>query len=532
MDMNNIFIDMTQSKDTLNKWFRSIPIDDWSPLESDVIAVTVKNAIIFPVSKFFDLEPTKSLDSFMMIPKRCYNSDEVRNHICHYVNYFEAIYDTEHEYLFQIYRIKSMIDYGIVYNDSVSVYTKDHFVHDILTYILSDSMYDKVWELVEDNYTLCLSYKNKTNEALQYSDRHGKYFMEISFFQNLVIPLIMHFCYKNKINGSKIDEMIFEMFNHLFDQYINQAAMQRRGLKPADMFSKLYETVNTTMLGDFKNNKPLWEKCEIRGMNPTINTNDAINTAIMQVMPKFKFNNNMIMYTITSIRNAIKFTIDIRYEYDFTSLSNSKRDGEDNTSQFDKYEAHLIKTDEGLLIQNDFRARKVMETIIAKFGPFEEDEINFYRKELIKNGRPLINKFQQNLINNMFFKYFGDTYSINSINARDYVILMISAKRILLRSGMKILPYIIAGNIQRISTRTTLCKKELVKLESSEYYKDILRKYNNDERKTKLILSNIATMLSSNFTVIDYYDKELNGINIIMDSDIIINEFLMFVLQI
>ena len=106
-----------------------------------------------------------------------------------------------------------------------------------------------------------------------------------------------------------------------------------------------------------------------------------------------------------------------------------------------------------------------METIRAKFGPFDNDEIQFYKKELTKNGRPIVNKFQQNLINDMFYKYFGDTVSINSINADEYIILMITAKRILERHGMILLPYIISGVVLKISTRTSLCKKELIKLE-------------------------------------------------------------------
>lgn len=511
-------------------------VDEWYPSREDRIFEQVKNAIILPVSSFFGIEQSKVLDSFMLTPKRCYNSDEVRMHICLYLNYFEKYYDKEHELLFYMFRIKQLIDTGYIDNNGImyKAYQLQDFYNDIRTYILSDSMYNKTWRMVEDNYQLDLNYKNKNNEGLQYTNQHGKYFMEMSLFMNMLIPLIMHFVYRNKIiSTDKVNEIIFTIYNWLFGEYTDVNAMARRNLQPADMYAKLYETASTTMQSHYKSNKILWTISEIRGYSPTINANDAINTVIMQVMPKYTYNGNVITYNITSIRNNIKYNIsDISYEYDYTSLSSSKRDGEDNTSQFDKFEAHLIKTDEGLLIQNDFRAEKVMNSIIAKYGPFEQSEIEFYKNNLIKHGRPVINRFQQNLINNMFYKFFGDTVSINSINAEQYIILMIAAKRILLADQMRLLPYIIASNIQQISSRTTLCKKELIKVEQSEYYNDILKKYNGDDKKIKQILALIATMLSSKFSIIDYYDADIHGMDIKMESDILIDEVLRFIIQI
>lgn len=516
-----------------NYWAR---VDEWCPLYEDTIFKQVKNAIILPVSEFFSVEESKVLDSFMLMPKRCYNSDEVRRHICQYLNYFEKFYDKEHELLFYMFRMKQLIDLGYIdqAGNFIRNYSLDDFKRDIKLYILSDSMYSKTWRMVTANYQLNLSYKNKANEGLQYSNRHCMYFLEMSLFMNMIIPLMMHFIYRNRIlSTEKVNDIIFEIYNWLFDKYTNPAEMAKRGLQPADMYAKLYETASTTMKSHYKANKVLWDMSEIRGYTPTINANDSVNTVIMQVMPKYTFNGNVITYNITSVRNNIKYNIsDISYEFDYVSLSSSKRDGEDNTSQFDKFESHLIKTDESLVVQNDYRAEKVMNSIIAKYGPFEQEEINFYRNELKKHGRPVINRFQQNLIFNMFYKHFGDTVSINSINAEQYVILMIAAKRILLADQMRLLPYIIASNLQQLSQRTTICKKEFAKLEQSEYYGMILNKYNGDEKKIKQIYSLIATILSSKFTVIDYYDQSINGIEIKMESDILIDEILRFIIQI
>ena len=510
-------------------------VDEWCPYPEDEIFTECKNSIILPVSKFFGLKESKVLDSFILTNKRCYNSEEIRWHICHYLNYFEKYFDKEHELLFYIYRMKQLIDTGYILQDGSTVpYTLDNFYYDIKTYILSDSMYSKVWNMVECNYNLDLNYKNKNNEGLQYNNNHGKYFMEISMFMNILIPLIMHFLFRNRImDVNRMHEIIFTIYNWLFDMYIDVNKMHSRGLQPADMWAKLYETASTTMTSHAKANQVLWDMSELRGYSPTINANDSINTVIMQVMPKYTYSGNVVTYNISSVRNNIKYNIsDISYEYDYSSLSSSKRDGEDNTSQFDKFEAHMIKTNEGLQICNDYMATMTMQSIISKYGPFEQDEIDYYRHSLIKNGQPLINKFQQKLVNDMFYKFFGNTMSPNCINGDQYIILMIAAKRILLNDSMKLLPYIIASNVVQISTRTTLCKKELVKVEQSEYYFDICRKFNGDEKLIKSVLSLIATILSSRFNIIDYYDKSIDGMEIRMESDILIDEVLRFILQI
>jgi hypothetical protein len=536
-------MDIAEICHSTNYW---VEVDKWTPLLEDRIFNETKNAIILPVSKFYGLkEDSILLDNFILIPKRCYNSDEVRGHIVKYLNYFERFYDIEHELLFYIYRIKILIDMGIDYKDVNgnkvhAEYSLENFLNDIKTYILSDSIYKKTWKMVEDNYSLELNYKNKANEALQYCDRHGKYLMEISIFQNILIPLLMHFVYKNKLSTSTntVNKIIFTVYNWLFDVYKDYNVMAKRGLQPADIFQKLYETAITTMNAHYKTNKILWEMSSIRGFCPTINANDAIDIVIMQVIPKYTFKGNVISYNISSIRNNIKYNIsDIGFEYDFVSLSSSKRDGEDNTSQFDKFEAHLQKTDEGLALQNDFRAEVIMDKITKLEGGVSKKEIDFYRKALIKNGQFLVNKFQQNLVNNIFYKYFGDTVSINSINADDYITLIVIGKRILLRSGMKLLPYIVSSAVVKISTRTGVCKKELMKIEQSEYYSALKRKYNGNEKIMKQIFSLIATTLSSSFKIIDYDEDnekagKYNGKDVVMENDIIIDEMIRFIIAI
>lgn len=183
-----------------------------------------------------------------------------------------------------------------------------------------------------------------------------------------------------------------------------------------------------------------------------------------------------------------------------------------------------------------------MERIKLLYGPFTDDEINFYLHEL-GDFDAAINPFQKKLIFNLFFKFFGDTQSANAINRIDYIILMIAAKRILLNNNMVMLPYIISSRVDKLIGRKTVNKRDLVKIESSSLYPEVLKQYQEpvnqyltntgvayDNRIIKDLLGMIGTVLSSDFTIIDYNDPEINGKKIEVIPDIIIEEFLMFIL--
>ena len=191
---------------------------------------------------------------------------------------------------------------------------------------------------------------------------------------------------------------------------------------------------------------------------------------------------------------------------DFVSLSSSKRD-EDLNSEFDRFESFLVKRNEALYIQNKVNSQETMKTIEKLYGPFDQEEIEFYMKSLYSPiTDSIINSFQKSLVFNLFYKYFGNPESINSINKEDYVKLLISAKRILQANNMVILPYIISSKVERLVTRNNVNKKEFVKLEMSPYYALMMEKYKND-KIIKYVLYLIATILCSEFRIIELHER-------------------------
>ena len=197
-------------------------------------------------------------------------------------------------------------------------------------------------------------------------------------------------------------------------------------------------------------------------------------------------------------------------------------------SEFDKFESYTTKADSSLAMQLQIGAEESMDLIRMKYGPFDKEEINFFKRRLADDGIVKVNSLQKMLVFNLFYKYFGDLESTNCINLDDYITLILAARRILEENGMYLLGAIVSSRVVRLATRKSVNKKEMTKLENSELYETIKNKYKN-EKIIKQILSIIAALLSSDFEYIDYQDPEINGKNIIVTSEIASEEVLMYV---
>lgn len=500
----------------MNPVVQQIPlVDEWTPSPEQIIFTNSKNLIMAPLSSFYRLEEgNNKINYFMVNPKKSYNSDDLRNHNCHYLNYFETYYDNEKEYFTNLAHIKFLIDCYPEYN-------KENLIYDLNRYILQQSIFGKVSTMVDRNYSLSLSYKSANNPQLQYTDNHAKALMQMSILMNLCIPLITHFAYIRRIPD--IDEFLLDIYDYI---------IYAPPFSHVDIPAKLYETSISNVLKNEKNNAIIWQKQDIRGKDTVTHSMGAVRNIILNIMPKYTFDKSMVSLNYTSIQKSNKFQVtDIAYEFTYIALSSSKREGEDNASEFDKYEQNMTKQNEALYLQSKVNSQFTMKKIERQWGPFDPEEIRFFKKELRNENGEIINGFQKQLIFNLFYKYFGDTASINAINEDDYVKLMLVARKMLRNDMMVFLPYIISSKVEKIVGRKTLNKKELLKMEQSQYYPMIQDKYKND-KLIKQILGTIATIITSTFHIIDYNDRELNGKLISIEPDIIIEEALLYILLI
>lgn len=497
-----------------NKLFNKMDIplvDKWIPLPEDQIFKTVKGVLVLPVSQFFGIE-NNSLDQFILTSKRCYNNKKMLNHLPKYMNYFEKFFDIDKELLVNIYRIKYLIDYEPSYNE-------DSFLNDIRIYFMSESIIRKSWYMNEYNYMLSLDIKNYNNNnvSLLYNDKHAKILMWMSLMINMMIPTITHFIFVRNILDS--NEFILRVYDIML-KYIND----NMGV---NIYGKLYDTVTTNVERNVKDNGILWDMQIIRGVNPTTHTINTINNILLNILPKYRYDSNLISLNYSSIRLNIKYQIDVGYDYNFIPLRSYKRDIDQN-SEWDKFESLQVRSNESLHIQNSSNAKIAMKYIEYTYGPFDDNEIKYYSERLKNDDGEIINSFQKYLIFNLFYKLFGIPISAYNINKEDYIKLMISAKKLLLANNMVILPYIISSKIERLQNKKSINKKELTYIQKLPFYKNIIDKYKNPKIE-KYIFSIIGTILTSDFVIIDYYNKEIDGKKIVNIPEIISEEILMYI---
>lgn len=497
---------------------KMIYVDEWQPTEDQILFRYSKNSIILPIANYYKMNYAVGetpLDHFIMSPKRCYN--KIKDHFCRYLNYFESYYDREKE-LFVIYaKIKFILDYNFC--------TKEDFFQMLDLYIFRNAFLKyKVRLMNEDNYRLSLAeYKNEKDPILCYTNVHGKLLMELSLFQKLIIPLISHYIYTQKIPKHQIEEFILESFDLVVRMYDDNV----------DVVNKIFETALSKTANLGKENSLLFDKQEIRqGKTVTIHSLDSMESIFICLSPKYIYALNPVAFNYRSIHNNVENNItDIGYEYDYIKLNSSDRD-EDNNSPIDKFEAYLIKQDEELYIQNKVNFDSTMERIKREFGPFDNDEIKFYYKELTKNNKNLRNMFQENLILNLFYKYFGDPRSSNGFNNIEYIIMMLAAKKLLINSSMVILPEIISGRITRFINKKNMNKKELFKLSNSSTYAEMQKLYNGNPKIEAYIQSIIASIISSEFQIISYTNPDINGLKIDTIPEYVCEEVCLYVTMI
>lgn len=511
-----------------------IPVDEWVQPEESAFFTERKGVIIAPIHSFYGLAEGNPIDYFSMTVKKCYNRDakmnpdgtvkdtSFREHCTKYMNYFETFYDTDHLLLAFYARIKYFID---AYPDQ---YNERAFRTDLYRYFISfkDSriFHYGLDRMNRDNYVKMTSlYKNTKNPCLEYKDIHALALMEASLLQCIIIPLISHYMYIHKTPSQDIQNFLMVCFDPIYNMMYDKYGI--------DLKNKLYETIITNIGKNKTYNPTLWDMQAIRGINPTIHAANTMQIVITQIVPKYKYCENIISFNSNAIKTEIIYKIIGRsYEYDLIPVSSSERD-EDNNSQTDKFEAYMIKQNEALAMQLRVNCKEEMKILEQTYGPFSEAEINFYIKELSKNGN-VKTPFQNQLISYLFMKDFGDTSSIKYVNIRDYVILMLAAKRKLQLNGLYLLAEIVSSRVKKIVARKTVNKAILLRMKMSENYEKVLNKYRDENILEETLFGFIAKTIASEFTTIDPTDSNLNGRPIEINKYLISEQFLLYALMI
>lgn len=250
-----------------------------------------------------------------------------------------------------------------------------------------------------------------------------------------------------------------------------------------------------------------------------------------------KYDESVIGYNKTVIKFQINYFIKEQYEKNLTEVTIMKNN--DGLSGVDKMAMNLDKYDEGATIISDINIYTTIRRVL-EMHDFEitEDEVNYYMDHLV------VNNLQMEYIHSFYAGYFGNQQDLTLLGKRNYVILMLIMKKIMLLDfgynmdnqddvAMAVFPYILTGNLEdRIVNHMIRDAKLSAYLDNSYKYQRLVEdeyEYAQQiEGKENLIKQKLSTITNTRFTYVTYEAPELTGVTIEYDKYQIADEYLSF----
>ena len=490
-------------------------LEGWDiPDQYKYLKVQDKN-IIIEFDKFLDVSPL--INTFYLRYKDSYISK--LNLITHYINYFIEFYDTDKELILNYLYIKHWIDVG---NDRKR--SRKEFIKLLYTMVITDSIYEKVKKMVDDNYRIDLTQTNTENikysESLEFTNRHAKLLLLISIVIKILIPVILHYVamYKDKKEIHNLHlyyKPIFDMVEE--NEHVN-------------LYGKLYNSINVKVSLSETKNKIIWDKYEMEQEDTATYTEELLDkNIIVDNVFKYLFVKNIIAFNSVIIDTQLEFFVIKNLNINMREISTEK--DSDGLSSLDKLEMNNIKIDESLIVLSKINIKKTIKTIKKELNIYiEPDEKEFYMR-LLK-----ISPIAKTLVFYFYAKYFDGYRDLNSLNKSQYVDLMILMKRALQIRGDIYLPQLISGFINgRINARSIHNAKLLEKIQTSEAFEKLVSdKYSalKGMGKSDIIINLLSALINTEFLYCDYDVQEKLGKPIEINFDALCQEFLNFVNQI
>ena len=487
---------------------------DWKIPEEDRIFRYSEKSISVRFEDYFGYERAHYLDNFYIIYKDSYSKKF--NLITHYMNYFLKFYDHDKELLMSYFMLKYMVDLK-----KVDMQNRETFINLLYDELVTDTMYDKVKQMVEDNYRIDLSQdpesKIKYSEALEFTNEHAKLLMLISIFIKMMIPITMH--YISLYHDKKETHKLIKYYKRLFD------VVEKK--EHVNLYAKLYTSISVKVNLSETKNKRIWDKYEVDSSDAATYTDDLLdkNTIVDNIF-KYRFDDNIIAFNSVILRTQLNFFFFLNLNINVNEISTEK--DSDGLSTLDKLEMNATKIDENIILLSKINIKKTIKTLKKRMNiELSKEEVDFYMRHL------KVSHITKTLVFYFYAKYFGGYRDLNMINLRLFMKLLILMKKEMGLRGYVYLNQIISSNVDgKINTRVIHNAKFLEKIKTSSVYQNLVQnKYSSLGKSSKgdVIISLLSTLINTQFTIVDYDNPRELGKPLQVNLDTLSQEFLDFV---
>lgn len=524
---------------------RKSKINTWHPgPKSTYVSRNGKNFVVH-FDKIYGMTKLKNYNSFP-ITKTSYQNQ--LDTIVRYTNFFIHFYDEEQELPNAYLKLRTVMDAD---DCPFGPDDKEAFIDFLYQIMFTPTMVEKIKRMVEENYLDDIEsgpldekkkgYKaneKKHLESLEFTNKHIKILLAISFGMKILCPVMFYFCQNNGIVIDKKTLVIYNFYEKLFDIFNEDC----------NMFNKLYVYVKTKVLESNSNNAIMYDQRQIFGIDLyTVISQFTKVILISENMVKYKFNEhwnpkqrkyseNIIGFNKTIIKYQITYFLKEQYEKNLAELSNTKNN--EGLSGIDKMAMHLDKYDEGSVLLADLNIDMTIRRIREKVDiPISEEEVDYQMRHME------FSDIQTEYIRAFYARYFGNYSDLALIPKRDMVILTLIMKKILLidlgydveSQSIKYaaLPYILSGNLEdRIVNRMVRNSKFIESLENSYKYQRLVNEdykmLQEIDGKNDFIKSRLSTIINTKFSYVAYEAPELLGKEILYDESQIADELCTF----
>lgn len=519
---------------------RKSKIVTWKPTANDHLVSSDGKIFRIHFEKLFEPQNKVCLYDDFYIKKSSY--EKQLDVIVRYINFFMKFYDTEHEMASNYLKIKYALDKQKRFTEN----NCEQLIDLIYEVFFTDSIISKINQLVEDNYLDDIEsseeskkYNGKEKkhlESLEFTNKHIKILLRISFGMKCIAPIMLHYVFINNIKLDKDSELIYNFYRKLFDIFSDDV----------NMYNKLFVYVKAKVLESKSHNSPIFDQRDILGVDEyTVIRQFLHKVLISENVVKYKFNEkydektkkykeNIIGFNKTILKYQLMYFVKESYTKNLTEVTSAKN--ADGLSGMDKMEMNLQKLDEGLIIFAEVDIKSEIARI-RRDNDFEisEAEIEYY----MKHHNP--SNLQVELVYSYWGKYFGSGRNTKLINRRDYIILLlILKKKLLLQAGYNAddgfvettsLPYLLTGNVlDKVNTRIIRNNKYISKIDDSDIYKELCtsKYYNLNKIRPDYLLSLLSQVNNTTFTYVVYEEPDLLGKEIEFNEDKVSDELLFF----
>lgn len=498
-----------------------ILVDQWNPSEEDVILKVTGQMIHIDFNKIVKTDIPENFKCFI-IKKISYSNwmgdyikrgDEIQpiKGGCHYINYFIKFYDGLDGELLQSYlKLKFMIDEN---GKRMKKKAMRKAIYDIL---FTDSMIEKIKKMTEDNWHLDLTPdpKKKYPEQLKFDNEHAKILMNISMGIKILIPVVMHYL---NVTGlfEEDSNNITPFYLDLFDIFSGDV----------DIYNKLWITVASKVNRSLSDDGAIWNKHEMFDREEHSYIHELLHTNIIRdAIFRYVFNSSLLSFNSAIVEYQLTFMMQTKFPVTLINVDNSGGNNAEGLSGLDKIELNSFKVDEGTIILNKMNAESNIKKLrkAMKFKDFD-DAVVYYKEH--HNISPIHVQ-----IINIYSSKVG-CRDLSILNRTQYIQMMTIIKRMLQARGLKYLPQILSANVKMLNRRNIRNKKFISSIETSSAYRNIMNeKYSAlvELGKESIITNMMSTVVGSSYEIVDFDNQDKLGVELEIDTNELLAEFLTY----